>query len=98
MGKMTGKIIGTQLVVRIQPFFHQVIGPGSKYLPMFCRIIGVSFHLGNSGGQDKHIPRFLHRHISPISLSVGKRIRPHIMCRKGFRPFSTFTVIEYMIQ
>ncbi len=94
MGKVTGKVVGAKLVVGIEPFLHQVIGPGGQYLPVTGRIIGVSFHGGDSTGHDQHITRFLHRHIAAIGLSIGQGIGTHIMRRKRLGPFTALAVVE----
>ena len=94
MCQMTGKIIRTQLVLRIQPGMDQVICPYSQRLPVFSRIIGIAFYLRNGSSQQNHIPCFLDRHIATVQLTVGNRIGTQVMCRERLGPAPAFAIIE----
>ena len=94
MSKMSGKIVCTKLIFRIQSFFQKIIGPSGQYLPVFGSIIRISFLLSDSGSQNQHISGLFHRHVSTVSLAVSQRIGPHIVSGKRFTPFSAFTVFE----
>jgi len=49
MGKMAGEIIGAKLVLRIETFSLEVVGPFLQHRPIWRAKIGVSFHLGQRG-------------------------------------------------
>ena len=70
MCQMTRKIFGTQLILRIQSLFCQIVTPNGQCFPMFCCIVCVPIGNGNCGCHYQHIPCLFHRHILLISLSV----------------------------
>ena len=79
VSKVSGKVIGTKLVFRIETVFYQVICPGSQRFPMFLRVVGISFYSSNHSSQYNHITRFFDWHIAAVSLAVCQRISTYIM-------------------
>ena len=95
--KVSGKVVCTKLIFRIEPILSQIIGPGCQYIPVFLRIVGISFDNGDGCTQDQHISRFLDRHISTVCLAVSQRISTYIMCSERLIPFSAFAIIEDVV-
>ena len=94
MGKVSGEVIGTELVLRIESLFHQIVGPGGEHFPMFGRIAGIALYGSNGSRKNQHVSTLLNRHITSVNLSVGKRIGTQIMGGEGLSPFATFTIME----
>ena len=93
-GNMTGKIIGAELISRIEPIFFQVLYPGCQRFPVLLGVVGVAFRFGDSTRQNQHITTFFYGHIFAIGLPVGKGVRPYVVSRKRLRPASTFGILE----
>ena len=94
MGKVSGEVIGTELVFRVKSLFHQIVGPGGEHFPMFGSIVGIAFYCSNGSCKNQHVSTLFHRHIASVYLAVGKRISTQIMGGEGLGPFTAFTIME----
>ena len=94
VGQMAGKVIGAQLVFRIQALFYQVAHPAGQGFPMFAGHIGLARIFAYGGAHNEHVTAFFHRHVGRISLAVGQREIAHVVGRIRFVPTAAFGKLE----
>ena len=95
--KVSGKVIRTELVLRVKTVLNQIIRPGCQSFPMLLCVVSISFYSSNRCSKDYHIAGFFDRHIASVSLTVSQRICTYVVSSKRFGPFSAFTIIEDMV-
>ena len=94
---MSGKVICTELILRVQAELLQIFGPGGHCLPMLCCIFGIAGIMADCSRKRKHVPSLLDRHVTAIGLTVGDRIGSYIMGRERLGPLAALTVIIDMV-
>jgi len=89
------------LVLRIEAFFDEVIGPLGEHRPIGFGEFGIALLVGQRGEHDEHVAAFLHRHavaiaaIHAIHLPAGMGIGAEVMRRIAVRPARRGGVIEH---
>ena len=63
MGKVTCKIVGTQLICRVKAAFYKVIRPHIEYIKVFLCIGRVLFCRAYGCDTKQHVAAFLNRHL-----------------------------------
>lgn len=72
MRKVSGEVIGTELVFRVKSLFHQIVCPSGEHFPMFGSIVGIAFYGSNGSCKNQHVSTLFHRHIASVDLPLAR--------------------------
>ncbi len=99
--QVSGKVVGAELVFRIQPFLFQIFRPASENRPVSRSKARVPLGNRNAGNHQKHVPALLDRHLiglcllpAAVDLSVRVRVRPQIVRSESEFPSGKFGVFK----
>ena len=112
MGKMPGKVVGAELIIRIVADLHQIICPLLQDHCMFCKAGHILPGKAAGSHAQQHIAAFLHRHLrilgirtqrpmteaKAVYLPIGQGIGAYIMGRIFICPQALFQHPEHRLQ
>ena len=86
---MTGEIIGAKLVLGIEAFFLEILGPLFQPLPVKTGEVRIPFHFRDRSHQEQQIAGLFDGHLVPrralaaaVNLAVGVRIGAEVVRRE----------------
>ena len=86
MCNVAGKVIGGQLILRIESLFLQIFSPFCKLRPVAFRKLRVAFRPRQRIGEDEHVPALFNRHLvlfslfsAAVNLPIGQGILTQVM-------------------
>jgi len=90
---MSGKIVGAELVVGIEAFGRQILGPARDGRPPLCGKVRAVLDVRERAETDQHVAALFDRHLvllaplaAPVALTVAQRVLADIVRREVERP------------
>src|ERR1700753_1939410 len=104
MGKMTGEIVGTELIFRIETVGLQIVCPLGQLRPILLSEMPIALCTTKRIHKDQHVSALLNGHLiffgqfpSTVHLSISERIRAQIMRRERPAPSWKRRIFEHWL-